>query len=149
MTMAQRNSDPVGEPTWGMAPAFRENVTEAGQVVEAYEDQRPDAGRKKCGDERQLHHRPARPRHLHEEEGADHRRPRSVAMAAKLPATPITTAAIGGASRLNRWMARTPSPLPITIRGASGPSTAPRLSVANAADDNAEELDGRRRALRI
>ena len=59
--------------------------------------------------------------------------PNSVAMAAKLPATPITTMAIGGASRLNRWMARTPRPLPIAISGASGPTTAPRLSVAKAA----------------
>ena len=59
--------------------------------------------------------------------------PKSVAMAAKLPAAPITKAAIGGASRLTRWTASTPSPLPMAIRGASGPSTTPRLRVANAA----------------
>ena len=54
-------------------------------------------------------------------------------MAAKLPATPITTTAMGGASRLNRCTARTPSPLPMAINGASGPNTTPRLSVAKAA----------------
>ena len=59
--------------------------------------------------------------------------PKSVAMAAKLPAAPITTAAMGGASRLTRWIASTPRPLPIAISGASGPNTTPRLSVANAA----------------
>ena len=50
--------------------------------------------------------------------------------AAKLPAAPITTTAIWGASRLSRCTASTPSPLPIAISGASGPSTTPRLSVA-------------------
>ncbi len=59
--------------------------------------------------------------------------PRSVEIAAKLPATPTTTAAIGGASFLIRWTASTPRPLPIAMSGASGPSTTPRLSVANAA----------------
>ena len=54
-------------------------------------------------------------------------------MAAKLPAAPMTTAAMGGASRLTRWTARTPRPLPMAISGASGPNTIPRLSVANAA----------------
>ncbi len=41
--------------------------------------------------------------------------------------------AIGAASRFRSWSARTPSPLPIAINGASGPSTTPRLNVANAA----------------
>ena len=51
--------------------------------------------------------------------------------AAKLPAAPITITAVSGASRLSRCTASTPSPLPIAISGASGPSTTPRLSVAN------------------
>ena len=59
--------------------------------------------------------------------------PRSVAIAAKLPAAPMTRAAWGGESRLTRCTAKTPRPLPIAINGASGPSTTPRLSVANAA----------------
>ena len=59
--------------------------------------------------------------------------PSSVAMAAKLPAAPMTATAMCGASFLTRCIASTPSPLPIAISGASGPSTTPRLSVASAA----------------
>ena len=58
--------------------------------------------------------------------------PRSVLIAAKLPAAPITTLAVA-ASRLIRCTARMPMPLPMAISGASGPSTAPKLRVANAA----------------
>ena len=54
-------------------------------------------------------------------------------MAAKLPAPPMTTLAMAGASFLTRCTASTPSPLPMAINGASGPRTTPRLSVANAA----------------
>ena len=59
--------------------------------------------------------------------------PNSVLMAAKLPAAPITRLAWAGASRLASCTASTPRPPPIAISGASGPSTTPRLSVANAA----------------
>ena len=59
--------------------------------------------------------------------------PSSVLIAAKLPATPITVDAISGASFLIRCTASTPSPLPIAISGASGPSTAPQHRVAKAA----------------
>ena len=59
--------------------------------------------------------------------------PSSVEIAAKLPAAPITTLAIWGASRLMRCTASTPIPLPIAISGASGPSTTPRLRVAKEA----------------
>ena len=61
--------------------------------------------------------------------------------AAKLPAAPITITAVSGASRLSRCTASTPSPLPIAISGASGPSTTPRLSVTNDASDDARQLD--------
>ena len=59
--------------------------------------------------------------------------PNSALTAAKLPAVAITMLACGGASRAARRTARTPSPLPIAISGASGPSTAPNDSVASAA----------------
>ena len=54
-------------------------------------------------------------------------------MAAKLPADAMIVTAIGGASFFARRTARAPSPPPIAISGASGPSTAPRLSVVSAA----------------
>ena len=57
--------------------------------------------------------------------------PRSVLIAAKLPAAPITVTAVSGASRFSSRTASTPIPLPTAISGASGPSTTPRLSVAN------------------
>jgi len=56
--------------------------------------------------------------------------PRSVLIAAKLPAAPITAIAIAGASRLTSRTVKTPRPLPIAISGASGPSTTPSESVA-------------------
>ena len=59
--------------------------------------------------------------------------PSSVAMAAKLPAAPMTTTAIAGASFLTRCTASTPSPPPMAMSGASGPSTAPRQRVASEA----------------
>ena len=52
--------------------------------------------------------------------------PSSVLIAAKLPAAPITTTAVWRGVRLSRCIASTPSPLPIAISGASGPSTTPR-----------------------
>ena len=59
--------------------------------------------------------------------------PNSVLTAAKLPAVAITAVACAGASRAARRTASAPSPLPIAISGASGPSTAPNESVASAA----------------
>ena len=54
-------------------------------------------------------------------------------IAAKLPADAITVTAIGGASFFTRCTVRAASPPPMAIRGASGPRTAPRLSVVSAA----------------
>ena len=59
--------------------------------------------------------------------------PSSELIAAKLPAAAITAAALGGASAAASATASTPSPLPMRISGASGPSTAPKPSVASAA----------------
>ena len=59
--------------------------------------------------------------------------PRSVLIAAKLPAAAITTLARCGAFRRIRCTARTPIPLPMAMSGASGPSTAPQLRVTKAA----------------
>jgi hypothetical protein len=59
--------------------------------------------------------------------------PRSVLIAAKLPAEAMIVRAVGGASFLARLTASAPSPPPMAINGASGPRTAPRLSVVSAA----------------
>ena len=57
--------------------------------------------------------------------------PRRVLIAAKLPAEAMTVTAIGGTSFLIRRTVRAARPAPMAMSGASGPSTAPRLSVAS------------------
>ena len=59
--------------------------------------------------------------------------PRSVLIAAKLPADAMIVRNIGGASLCTRCTVSAASPPPMAIRGASGPRTAPRLSVVSAA----------------
>ena len=59
--------------------------------------------------------------------------PSSVLMAAKLPADAMIVTAIGVTSFLTRRTVRAASPPPMAMSGASGPSTAPRLSVASEA----------------
>ena len=63
--------------------------------------------------------------------------PRSVLIAAKLPADAMIVSAIGGASRFRRRTVSAASPPPMAISGDSGPSTAPRLSVASEASTTA------------
>ena len=59
--------------------------------------------------------------------------PSRVLIAAKLPAEAMMVRAIGGASFFARCTVSAARPPPMAIRGASGPSTAPRLSVVSAA----------------
>jgi hypothetical protein len=59
--------------------------------------------------------------------------PSNVLIAAKLPAEAMIVRAIGGASFFARRTVSAARPPPIAIKGASGPSTAPRLSVVSAA----------------
>ena len=107
---------------------------QAGERVEADEDQRPDAGREQAGNEHDAEHRAAQPGRLEQQERAEQRRARAGARSRRsCPAAAITVAAIGGASRAARRTASTPRPLPMAMSGASGPSTAPKLSVARAA----------------
>ena len=133
MTIAQRNSDPVGDPTWGRGPTFKEKVPKPVRLSSPTKIRAPTPAESNPGTSTNSIIGPPRPAISIRRKAPTMGEPKSVAMAAKLPATPITTTAIGGASRLNRCIARTPRPLPIAISGASGPNTAPRLSVAKAA----------------
>ena len=133
MTIAQRNSNPVGDPTWGRAPTFKEKVPKPVRLSSPTKIRAPTPAESNPGISTNSIIGPPRPAISIRRKAPTMGDPKSVAMAAKLPATPITITAIGGASRLNRCMARTPSPLPIAINGASGPNTTPRLSVAKAA----------------
>ena len=69
-------------------------------------------------------------------------------IAAKLPADAMTVSAIGGASFLTRRTVRAARPPPMAMSGASGPSTAPRLSVASDGEDDAGQVAVDRRARR-
>ena len=57
--------------------------------------------------------------------------------AAKLPAAAITVAAIGGAFLAASRTASAPSPPPMAMSGASGPSTTPSARVASDGEDDA------------
>src|SRR6185312_15449933 len=59
--------------------------------------------------------------------------PSRVLMAAKLPADAMIVSAIGGASFFTRWTASAPRSPPLATSGPCGPSTAPKLSVVDAA----------------
>ena len=133
MTRAQRNSLPVGDPRCGRDPTLKEKVPKPVRLSSPTKIRAPTPADSNPGTSTSSIMGPPKPAISIRRKAPTMGEPRRVAMAAKLPATPITTTAIGGASRLNRCTARTPRPLPIAIRGASGPKTAPRLSVAKAA----------------
>ena len=133
MTNAHRNSPTVGDPTWGMEDTVRENAPNPVKLLSPTKISEPTPAARRPGTRTISIVGPPSPAISMRRKAPTSGEPRRVAMAAKLPAAPITTAAMGGASRLTRCMARTPSPLPMAISGASGPSTTPRLSVANAA----------------
>ena len=123
----------VGSTAGGTEVSASEKRAEAGPAVQADEDQGADAGGEQARQGHQAQRRPADAGGLHDQERAEHGEPSSVLIAAKLPADAITVTAIGGASFFSRWMVSAARPPPIAISGASGPRTAPRLSVVSAA----------------
>ena len=133
MPMAQRNSAPVGEPTSGIAEMVSENDPNPVRLLSPMKINDPTPAASRPGTSTSSNIGPPTPIISISRNAPTNGEPRSVAIAAKLPAAPMTTVAWAGASRLTRCTARTPSPLPIAIKGASGPSTTPKLSVANAA----------------
>ena len=95
------------------------------------------------------HHAEHRRRRARRSRGAGTRRasgePSSELIAAKLPAAAITAVARSRRVAEARRIASAPRPLPIRISGASGPSTAPRLSVAREASTTPGSSRGRER----
>jgi len=94
-------------------------------MIESDEDQRADPGGQQARYQHNAEQRSADSRRFIKRNAPTNGDPSSVLMAAKLPAAPMTTLAICGASFFKRWTASTPSPLPMAMRGASGPSTTP------------------------
>ena len=130
---AHRNSAPVGDPTWGRPGIASENVPSPVQASRPMNTSEPTPAASSPGTSTSSSMAPPSPEASISRNAPSSGEPSSVLMAAKLPAAATTVAVLGGASRLTRRTARTPSPPPRAIRGASGPSTTPRLKVANAA----------------
>ena len=74
MTMAQRNSDPVGDPTCGMEPTARENDPNPVRLLRPTKISEPTPAASSPGTSTISIIGPPKPSHLHEEEGADERR---------------------------------------------------------------------------
>ena len=133
MTIAHRNSLPFGREKDGIGEIARENVPSPVHESSPTKMSDPTPAASNPGTRMTLSRPPPRPATSIRRNAPTIGDPSNVLMAAKLPATPMTTVAIAGASRLNRRTAIAPSPPPIAISGASGPSTAPRHRVASAA----------------
>ena len=131
MPTAQRNSAPVGDPVWGICGMLNEKVPNPVRWSRPTKTSDPTPAASRPGNSTISMVGPPSPTTSMSRKAPTRGEPRSVAIAAKLPAPPMTTLAIAGASRLARCTASTPSPLPMAISGASGPSTTPRLRVAN------------------
>ena len=92
IAIAQRNSAPVGLPRGGDVGDGERERPESGPVVEPDVDERADAGSEQARDEHDAHQRAAEPAASIRRKAPASGEPSSVAMAAKLPAAPITTA---------------------------------------------------------
>ena len=148
-TIAQPNIAPVGRSNGGRPGIASENVPKPVSESRPEEDQRADAGGEQPGHEHDAEHRAAEPGGLEQQERAEQRRAEQRADRGE--------AAGGGDHRRGRSAARRarrgarparPSPLPIRISGASGPSTTPKPSVAERGEDDPGQLAGRQRARR-
>jgi hypothetical protein len=130
---AHKNSAPVGDPAWGRPGIASENVPSPVQASRPVNTSEPTPAASSPGTSTSSSMAPLSPDASISKNAPSKGEPSSVLMAAKLPAAATTVAVLGGASRLTRRTARTPSPPPRAIMGASGPSTTPRLKVARAA----------------
>ena len=133
MASAHRNSAPVGDPTWGRPGIASENVPSPVRWSRPRKISEPTPAASSPGTSTSSSMAPPSPEASISRNAPSRGEPSSVLTAAKLPAAATTVAVLGGASFLTRRTARTPSPPPRAIRGASGPSTTPRLKVAKAA----------------
>ena len=132
-TRAQRNITPFGCWNGGSPGMAREKVPNPVSESRPMKMRVPTPAARRPGTSTSPRIGPPRPAASISRKAPAMGEPNRVLMAAKLPAAAITVAAVGGASLVARCTARTPSPPPMAIRGASGPSTTPRLRVARAA----------------
>ena len=130
---AQRNIAPVGCSKAGSPGSASENVPKPVSESSPMKMSVPIPAASRPGSSTTPSIAPPRPDASRSRKAPSSGDPSSDAIAAKLPAAAITAAAAGGASRAASRTARTPSPLPIKMSGASGPSTTPKPSVPRAA----------------
>ena len=131
--IAQKNSATVGVVNVGMSGTASENVPNPVSLSKPRKMSDPTPAARRPGTNTTPSIGPAIPETSISRNAPAKGEPKRVLTAAKLPAAAIINTACVGAPFLMRCIARTPSPLPIAISGASGPSTTPRLRVANAA----------------
>ena len=133
MATAQTNSATVGVVNAGMSGTANENVPKPVQLSSPTKISDPTPAASRPGTSTTPMSGPPSPAASINKKAPTMGDPNSVLIAAKLPAAAMTVIACRGESFLIRCTANTPSPLPMAINGASGPSTAPKVSVANAA----------------
>ena len=96
-----------------------------------------------------LHGRPPEPDHLHEEERAVKGDPSNVAMAAKLPAPPMTTAAIAGRVSLDQVDCQDAEPTPDGDQRRFRAEHHAEAEGGEGRNDDTEQIDRRDRAARL
>ena len=133
MPTAQQVSATVGLPANGIGPTLSEKVPNPVQLSSPTKMSEPTPAARSPGVSTTPKSGPPIPAASISKKAPARGEPNSVETAAKLPAVPMTTRAVAGASFFTRCTARTPRPLPMAMSGASGPSTAPRHRVAREA----------------
>ena len=144
MTRAQPNSPAVGEPKCGRPGMAREKVPRPVQAFSPMKMSEPMPAASRPGTSTSPSIGPPSPDASISRNAPMMGEPSSVLMAAKLPAEARTAAAWSGTSRRAARRASTTSPPPMAMRGASGPSTAPKIKVARAARMTPGSWAGRR-----
>ncbi len=131
--MAHRNMAPVGWLNGGSPGMAREKLPNPVNESRPMKMRVPMPAASRPGTSTRPRRGPPRPDASISRNAPTMGEPSRALMAAKLPAEAMTTAAVGGASRLTRCTASAPRPPPMAINGASGPRTTPRLRVASEA----------------
>src|SRR5579875_3677402 len=131
MTTAQPNSARLGRPKCGTSGMARENEPRPLQASRPVKISEPTPEASRPGSSTRPSACPPSPDASISRNAPVSGDPSSVLMAAKLPADATTVRTRSGASRRARRTVSAASPPPSAISGISGPSTAPKISVAS------------------
>ena len=143
MAIAHKNRTPVGWVKTGSPGIDRENVPSPVRSLSPTKIRVPIPAASSPGTSTSPSMAPPIPEASIKRNAPTRGDPSRVLTAAKLPAAAIIVAACGGASLAARCTASTPSPPPMAISGASGPSTTPSTKVASDARNTPGRSIGR------